>query len=464
MSEFVSEGYRMKSTSDCIKGICLFFSISFILAGIAAAIYLNCWDEILPGLYYILTLPSPLITDYYQIGNLASAFFNAGLCGLSCSIFMIFFKCNCQPSYLAGYFLIVAHCFYGLSFLNMWFPMFGIGIFTRFMKLSFRDNLDLALFSTAFGPFITELLFRYHVHASYEVDVLQISWLGFFYTIVFSLFLGFAIPAMLPGALRLHKGYNLFNGGLAFGLLGLFIHAYMYKTFDVTQPEPFVLENATYAAHGYSYQTFILIYFCIVFLILLFAGWFLNGKSFTGYRIMLRSSGHRVDFFSQYGVPEVLINIGCLGLMMLTYFFLVITFTEGAGFTGPTTGIILASITFAAQGQHPKNVWPVLAGFVVLSLIASLSNYLLGFDVHWTLSTQSYMNAAAFATGLCPISGRYGKRFGILAGVMCAIMCTSTSALHGGFVLYNGGLTAGITALILVPFLEYYWEGRKKEI
>ena len=30
--------------------------------------------------------------------------------------------------------------------------------------------------------------------------------------------LGFAIPAMLPGALRLHKGFNLFNGGLAFGL------------------------------------------------------------------------------------------------------------------------------------------------------------------------------------------------------------------------------------------------------
>ena len=69
---------------------------------------------------------------------------------------------------------------------------------------------------------------------------------------------------------------------------------------------------------------------------------------------------------------------------------------------------------------------------------------------------------AAFATGLCPIAGRYGKRFGVLAGIMCAIMCTSKSALHGGFVLYNGGLTSGITALILVPCLEYYWEGRKK--
>ena len=47
---------------------------------------------------------------------------------------------------------------------------------------------------------------------------------------------------------------------------------------------------------------------------------------------------------------------------------LVINFTEGAGFTGPTTGIILAANTFVSQGQHPRNVWPVLTGFLILFL------------------------------------------------------------------------------------------------
>ena len=452
----------MKSNSYYIKGICLFFSLAFLAAGFAAAAYLNCWNDVFPGLFSILTLPAPLVTDYYQIGNLASAFFNAAICGLSCSLFMIFFKCDCQPSFLAGYFLVVAHCFYGLNFLNMWPPIMGIFVFTRFMKMSFRDNMDMAMFSTAFGPFITELIFRYHINNAYIVELTQISWLGFLYAIAFSLFLGFAIPAMLPGALRLHKGYNLFNGGLAFGLLGLFLYAYMYKTFSITPPEPFVIRNEIYEAHGNSYQTFIVLFFMIVFLILLVAGWYLNGKSIHGYRMLLRSSGHRVNFFEQYGAPKVLINLGFYGLMMLTYFFLVINLTEGAGFTGPTTGIILASITFVSQGQHPKNVWPVLLGYLCLFLFVSASKVLLGFDIHWTLSTQAYMNGAAFATGLCPIAGRYGKRFGVIAGIMCAIMCTSTSALHGGFVLYNGGLTSGITALILVPCLEYYWEGYKK--
>ena len=453
---------ELKSNSYYIKAICLFFSFAFLAAAPLGAAYINCWDDFFRGLFDILTLPAPLVTDYYQLGNLSAAFFNAALCGLSCSLLMILLNCDCQPSFLAGYFLVVAHCFYGLNFLNMWAPMLGILFFCHIMHLSFRDNLDMAMFSTAFGPFITEFLFRYNVSDHFIVQEPQFSWIGFLYVIIFSIFLGFAIPAMLPGALRLHKGYNLFNGGLAFGLLGLFLYAYMYKTFSISPPEPFEQPNAIYEAHGNSYQFFVVSFFLIVFLTLLFIGWYLNGKSFKGYGKLMKSSGHRANFFEEYGSPMVFINLGVYGIMMLSYFFIVINLFDGAGFTGPTTGVILASITFVSQGQHPRNVWPVLSGFVVLSLFVSTCEMLFGFNVEWTLSTQAYMNGAAFATGLCPITGHYGKRFGMIAGFMCAVMCTSTSAIHGGFVLYNGGLTSGITALILVPLLEYYWSGRKK--
>ena len=454
--------HELKSNSYYIKAICLLFSVAFLIATPIGMMYIDCLDDFFRGLFNILTLPAPLVTDYFQLGNLPAAFFNAAVCGLSVTGLMIALDCDCQPSFLAGYFLVVAHCFYGLNFLNMWAPILGILFFCHMMKLSFRDNLDMAMFSTAFGPFITEFLFRYHINDSYIFEQTQISWLGFFYVIVFSVFLGFAIPAMLPGALRLHKGYNLFNGGLAFGLLGLFLYAYMYKTFNVEAPTPFTHENMTYSAHGKSYQLFVVTFFLIVFLLLLITGWYLNGKTFKGYGELMKSSGHRANFFEEYGAPMVFINLGVYGLMILGYFFLVINLFEGAGFTGPTTGIILAAITFVSQGQHPKNVWPVLSGFVILFLFVSASKLAFGFDIHWTLSTQAYMNGAAFATGLCPITGHYGKRFGMIAGFMCAVMCTSTSAIHGGFVLYNGGLTSGITALILIPLLEYYWSGKKK--
>ena len=78
-------------------------------------------------------------------------------------------------------------------------------------------------------------------------------------------------------------------------------------------------------------------------------------------------------------------------------------------------------------------------------------------------TASSYSNGLAFATGLCPIAGKYGFRYGVIAGVLSATICTVTSNMHGGFVLYNGGFTAGLSALILIPLLDYYRVKPKRE-
>lgn len=449
---------NLKSESWYVKAICLFFSLCLLAACPVAASYLGVWNELLSDWAFILLSPSPLVTDYFQLGNLASAFLNSGMCGLACTLMMILLRADCHTNSFAGYFLVIAHGFYGLNFLNMWPPILGILLFCKVYKISFRDNMGMVMFSTAFGPFISELLFRYHVNEEYLIYTLQVDLIGYFYAIAFSIFLGFAIPAMLPGALRMHKGYNLYNGGLAFGLLGLFLYSFMYKTFGIDPPRSYEVVNPVYEAHDRSYMGFIVIFFLIVFTCLIIWGWYINGKSFKGYGELLKSSGHNANFIDQYGIPLVLINIGIYGYMVLAYFAAVVLFTDGVGFTGATVGVILASLTFTAKGQHPKNVWPVLLGFVLLSIYVTAISILMGREIPWTLSTQGYINGAAFATGLCPIAGHFGKRYGVIAGIICAVICTSTSAMHGGFMLYNGGLATGITALILVPCLEYYWK------
>ena len=453
---------KIIKSSYFIKIICLYFSICFFVASFIATIYLDLWGHVWKDFFKIMTTPGPLITDYFMMGNLASALLNAGMCGIAFTLLMIILKTECRPSYLAGYFLVVAHCFYGLNFLNMWPPVLGILLFTKVFKIGFRYNLDMAMFATAFGPFISELLFRYHVWNYYIAYEIQLSVLGFILVILFSIFLGFAIPAMLPGALKLHKGYNLYNGGLAFGLLGLFIYAFMYKTLGIEAPHATPVPNVTYAAHTNSYGEFVSGFFFIIFVSFIIWGWYLNGKTFHGYGKLLKSTGHKVDFFAEYGHAKVFMNIGFYGLMVLSYFILVISLTEGAGFTGPTMGVILAAMTFSSQGQHPANVWSIFVGYMILFVLVAALCVAAGLDIPWTLSTQGYLNGAAFATGLCPIAGRYGKRYGFLAGIMAAILCTSTSSMHGGLMLYNGGLTTGITALILVPCLEYYWKGQTK--
>jgi len=181
------------------------------------------------------------------------------------------------------------------------------------------------------------------------------------------------------------------------------------------------------------------------------------------YRKLLKCTGHGTDFVDKFGLPICLINIAVYGLAILLYLNLVFVLPDllpflpdGIGFTGPTVGAVLGALTFAADGQHPRNVFPIVVGYVLLQAIVIVICLVAGIPVPWTLSTQAYINGLAFSTGLCPISGKYGFRYGVIAGMLSATICTVTASMHGGFVLYNGGFTAGLTALILIPLLDYY--------
>ncbi|MCQ2387864.1 MAG: DUF1576 domain-containing protein, partial [Clostridia bacterium] len=214
---------------------------------------------------------------------------------------------------------------------------------------------------------------------------------------------------------------------------------------------------------GQKYILFVDIFYLIVFLSTIIIGFFKNDKSFKGYKRVWNCDGYQDDFPIKCGMPITLINIGVYGLFILAYFNLAFLVTEGVGFTGPTVGVTIAAITFSASGQTPKNVWPIIVGYTIISLLTIGVCAITQLSPVWTLTTQSYINGIAFATGLCPFTGKYGRKYGIIAGAIHAILCTSTSAMHGGFVLYNGGLTSGLTALILLPILDFY-KVKPKEI
>lgn len=400
--------------------------------------------------------PGPLVTDYFAVGGLGSTFLNAGACGMACFLAMILLKGESKANTLAGYFLVVAHCFYGLNFLNMWPCFLAPFLYLKLKKMDFKSNLHICMFATSFGPFVSELLFRYTQQEAFQFGVLNINAAGILYTVFFTAALGFIIPAILPGAGMWHKGYNLYNAGLAFGVFGLFAFNFLYRTMGIPAPEVLTFENPFYLAHGCSYRLYMNAFYCIVFLLCILIGLRLNGNHCKEILHLLRDTGFHSDFSEKYGMPVCLMNIGVYGLMFLAYLNLVIRFTEGAGFTGPTCGVVLAALTFTAMGQHPRNIWPILAGYELLYIVAALHCQLIGHDISWSLSTQGYINGVAFATGMSPLVGRYGRRAGIAAGFLCASMCTATGAIHGGLVLYNGGFTAGLTVLILLPILEHY--------
>lgn len=451
---------RTYNSKNNVRQIALLFTAAFLTACPVAAWYTNDFSEIFLGLLRIFFSPGPLVTDYYNLGSLSSAFLNAGICGAVFTFLLYAYRLEDKPADLAGYFLVVAHCFYGLNLVNMIPPVLGIALYCRYKKLSFKDNLSIAMFSTAFGPFIGEILFRYPLRSGvFSVFGFTTSITGIIFALLLGAFLGFAIPAMLPGGQKLHRGYNLYNAGLAFGLLGLLIFAFLYKTFGLEPSGAVQSSNPVYDSFGRSYLLFCDLFFVSVFLLCLFIGWKKNNHTFSGYKRLTKDTGFKTDFFKKYGGPSVWVNIAAYGFLVLLYFNAVILFTDGAGFTGATCGVTLAALSFSAQGQHPKNTWQIMAGYMLLSALVTGISLALKREIPWTLSTQGYINGLAFATGLCPIAGSYGTVAGILAGFTGAIICTSTSAFHGGFVLYNGGFTAGLAAILLLPMLDHYYQG-----
>ncbi len=455
---------RSFSNSTVINGVALFFSSVFLISSFIAARYTGEWGEVFHNWCRIMVSPCPLVTDYFEIGGLASAMLNAGACGMGCFLFMVGLKGESKANTLAGFFLVIAHCFYGLNFLNMWPCFLAPFIYLRHKKLNFKSNLHVCMFATSFAPFISELLFRYFLQSKFRFGEMNLTGEGIISAALFAVLIGYIIPAILPGAHAWHKGYNLYNGGLAFGLFGFFVYDFMYNTMGIIPRGSLRISNSIYDLFDRSYHLYSNCFFITIFLLCIAVGYCLNGRSFRGYRRLLKDTGYQSDFAEKYGMPVCLINIGCLGLPFLIYLNLIITFTQGAGFTGPTIGVILAALTFAAMGQHPRNVWPIVAGYQLLYFVTLFFCSVQGRQIGWSISTQSYINGVAFATGLCPIVGRYGRRAGIVTGFMCASMCTATGALHGGLVLYNGGFTAGITALILLPILEHYVTSVREEI
>ncbi len=462
ISYYEAHTHHTRSAHRIIYGYTYFISVLFLLT-VPIAVFVTKETDFLANLARILTSPSKLVTDYFALGGLGSTFFNAAICGLICNVILTLSKAKANATVFAAYLLVVAHCFYGLNFLNLWPTIFGVLVYCRVTKKPFKENVHIALFSTALGPFISDFIFRYTATHIFETNDYRATLLGIFIALLFGLAAGFIVPALLPGTTAMHRGFNMYKAGLAIGIMGIFIYSFMYRSLGIDAPSVISIDNPEYYAMPYSYRGFMNVFFILLFGSAILFGYHQNRKSFAGYGQLLKSAGYGVDFVDKFGMPVCLINFGFYGFVILAYLNVIFILPEifpslptGVGFTGPTVGVVFAALTFSADGQQPRTIAPIGVGYILLFCIVCAICKVFDMDIPWTLSTQGYINGLAFATGLCTFSGKYGRRIGILAGLLSAIICTSTAEMHGGFVLYNGGFTAGLTALILLPILDFY--------
>ena len=424
------------SEGQFLKLLFAFFSAAFLIG----AVCMSDRATMFSGLVQIMTQPSKLTSSYFAIGGYAATFLNMGLVGTICLLLFVLFKGTPNNVSTLAFILTLGFGSWGINILNIWPTILGVVIYCLVKKEKFGTQVNAMLFSTGIAPIITDLMIRYP-HA----EVVGFNAVGICLALVVGVAIGFFLPAGLAHSPKVHKGFDLYSAALPIGMTAFFLNAMLYKTMGIDLPA-----GADAAQLQVASQATVNLFCCLLFgACVVFA--FALGCKPKDYWRLLTDPALVNNFSSTYGNATFLMNVGVFGLFILAYYNLI-----GATFNGVTFGIIFCMLSTCNSGSHPGNVWPIMLGYVAASTVFGWLSPLLGGNFTLAVNAQAICVGLCYANGLSPIADKYGWQYGFIAAVMHYLLVTSVPNLHGGFCLYNGGFTAALICIILVPELERF--------
>ena len=420
--------------SGFLKLVFALFTLAFLIAAVA----MPDRSTMLDGFVNIQKLTCKVSTNNFDNGGYAGAFLNAGVVCLILTALYCLPKVKANAVSFLAFVLTAGFTFWGINAVNLWFGFLGVLLYCAVKRVSPASQVNAMLFTTGLAPLISDLLLRYP-----NAEAVGFHWAGLLLALGVGVFIGFLLPFGLGHSPKMHKGFSLYNAAVPLGLTAFFLRAVLYKVLGVAVPG-----GATTSLDVASWPIanifcFVLFGLCIVLALVL-------GATPKSYWALLKDSGYGVDYSQKYGNAASLMNVGVYGLFIVLYYNAI-----GATFNAVTFGCIFCMLSCACSGSHPRNVLPIMLGYVAMSFIMKwLSVSVLGMEFAQAINAQAVVVGLCFATALSPISGKYGWGAGVLAGAAYYLLVTCVPDLHGGFCLYNGGFTAGFICMIFLPVLE----------
>ena len=429
----------MKKIKSCSESDFLKLFFGFVTACfLIAAVCMPDRGQMFSGLWQIISQPSKISTNYFAVGGYAATFLNMGLVALICLLLFAVLKAPVTNVSNLAFLLTLGFCSWGINVLNIWPTILGVVIYCLVKKEKLSANANAMLFSTGIAPLITELMVRYP-----NAEAVGFNVPGVLLALAVGFVIGFFLPAGLAMSPKIHKGFDLYSAALPIGMTAFFLQAVLYKTMGVALPAA-PDASTLQVASRLTVNVFCCVFFglCVVFALVL-------GCRPKDYWRLLTDPALVTNFSSAYGNAVFLMNVGVYGLFILGYYNLI-----GGTFNGVTFGIIFCMLATCNSGSHPGNVWPIMLGYVVASAGFGWLSALAGGTFAGAVNAQAIMVGLCYANGLSPIADKYGWQYGFLAAMMHYVLVTSVPSLHGGYCLYNGGFTAALICIILVPQLE----------
>ena len=419
----------------------------FAAAALIAAVCMPDRGQMFAGLGRLCVLPYQSANSYFDAANggFAGTFLNAAIvCAVCAAIYSLPGSKPDGVSVLA-YFLTAGFCFWGITVLNIWFCFAGVLIGCLIRKVKFYTQGNVFLFSTGIAPLMTDLLIRYPGAESRGVTLF-----GAVLTLLVCTVIGLILPAGLAHSPKVHKGYDLYSAAVPVGLTAFFLRAVLYRVLGGTLPD-----GVGVGAGDGNWAVCNI--FCIaVFVLALVLGLGLGG-SFRQYGELLKDSGFGADYGAKYGTGTAILNFAIYGLFIVLYYNLI-----GAKWNAATLGCVFCMVCCCFKGSHPANVWPIMAGYVAAAFLTKALCAALGTDFTTAINAQAIVIGLCFANGLSPVAGSYGWLAGVVFAMLHYGLVTSVPFTHGGFLLYNGGFTAGLVCCLFLPVLEAFFHTKQE--
>ena len=384
--------------------------------------------EAFKGFIAVVQMPSQMTMDYFLKATVGGTFLNVGLVGLCQMLVFKLSKASLNGTTLMAFFLTMGFAFFGMNPINIWPCILGTLVFCLVSKEKFSSQANIAVFSTAMAPFVSEMFFRYTAFEGMPA-LRVLGGLGV------GILAGFLMPILCKHGPNMHKGNTLYNAASAAGLISILLYSLMFKAPGV--------EAVTNTAIGEENLAVPLLTYVILTAGLDIAlGWYMKGKNFEGVAQIFKNSGYGIDLTKdQPGLAAI--NVGIFELFMTAYFCAI-----GSPMTAaPTLAAIICMLSTAPCGTHALNMIPIIIGYAIACAFSS-----------FTLTTPAIILALCYASALTPIPSGFGPLAGILAGIVHAVLVTQVVTFYNAFCFYNGGFTCFLTAVIYGTVLDYFFE------
>lgn len=412
-----TDRFRIHADYRIVLCICVSFMI--------LALVFDTPAEIMDGYQKLSFSRSVLVTDYIALSGIGAALTNSAVSGLFFLLLLVLCRREPDGTIIASLWITMGFSLFGKNFFNTLPLLIGVMLYARVRKKRLSELLSLAMLSATIAPIVSEIAFLNEVFSPIRIAVA--------YGV--GVFVGFIFPTVTAAAKRMHQGYCLYNSGIAGGFIATFSVGMLRSAGIDIVPEHIwdTAHTPQLAAFSYALGAALIGYGVIS------DGPVRNVQKFM--LLLKEKDKDDNDYLIKYG-GACYTNIGVMCVVATSTVLLL-----RIPINGPVLGGIFTVSGFAASGKHLLNTVPVLLGSVIATHVNDFSQ-----------AAPANALAILFSTGLAPICGAHGWRWGVVVGFLHVAVAIFIGQLNGGLNLYNNGFAGGFVAITIVPLIVFAQE------